>query len=415
MKNLFAASFVFAFAATVASAADLGKDGAPSFNLPATVFAVPGVECNVYYTRVFDSVVPQRYAFEALCETGSAFGDCWRLTPKAEQAGKSYRLVLNAWDDTGLVAAGTTTVVVARAPTDEEKGRRITLALLGASSTNCRYPDQILRRMREAGFSGYTPVGSHCGSSASMERDPAKGALHDGYGGYAWGTFLTRYALAVDEIDNIQAVAEREQLRSFGEKIPEGQQWRRALLRSPLVRLVDGKKTVDVQAWFDKVNGGKAPDYILICLGGNGIFNGRPGEDMKEKVTREIQNARKLLSLLRAAAPETVIAVGGAFASSADQDSWGCNYGAIQSWFFGWKSFNLYGREIERLCRELGDPKIVYVPYSHGVDPLGSYPRGKKRGNALHATREGGLQMGDTLFAWLLNSIEGDLKQGPKQ
>lgn len=82
----------------------------------------------------------------------------------------------------------------------------------------------------------------------------------------------------------------------------------------------------------------------------------------------------------------------------------------MQSWFFGWKSFNLYGREIERLCRELGDPKIVYVPYNHGVDPLGSYPRGNERGNALHATREGGLQLGDTLFAWLLNSIEGNLK-----
>lgn len=93
----------------------------------------------------------------AVCDAASAFGDCWRLTPKAEQAGKSYRLVLNAWDDTGLVAAGTTTVVVARAPTEAEKGRRITLALLGASSTNCRYPDQILRRMREAGFAGLHP------------------------------------------------------------------------------------------------------------------------------------------------------------------------------------------------------------------------------------------------------------------
>ena len=86
----------------------------PRFLMPERICAVPGVECRVHYARLLDSLVPFRYSIEAISKVGHAYSDHWSLTATEREAGQSHRLVLNAWDDTGLVAAGTTTVVIAR-------------------------------------------------------------------------------------------------------------------------------------------------------------------------------------------------------------------------------------------------------------------------------------------------------------
>ena len=374
----------------------------PTFYAPERIYAVPGVECLVHYTRLFDSYTPSRYLLEAVCVKGAAYGECWSYVAKESEAGTEFPLVLNAWDDEhGLVASMTTTVCVATAPTEAAKSRRITLALLSASSTNCRYQDRIMERMRNAGFSGYEPVGSRKSSKSNGVCETGEYiAAHDGYGGYSWGSFLTRYALTVDEIDNVQAEAEREQLKSFGVKLAPGNEWRKALLKSPLVRIRNGKKVVDIQAWFDKINGGKAPDYIVVTLGGNGVWIQRP-DSKQGQVAEELAQARKLVPMLRAAAPDAVIAITSAVGGSLDQDSWGKNYGAVQSCFIGNRSFIDYNRTMQRFCKESGDSKLVFVPVSQGVSHFGAYPHGRRAGNALHANITGGRQIGDALFAWL--------------
>jgi len=159
----------------------------PSFVVEPEVFAAPGVPCHVYYERVFDSRVPQRYLLEAVSEVGRCHARSWDWTPQESDAGTRKRLVLNAWDDEGLVASATTTVVVAGAPSPAAKGRKVTLALLAASDTNSLYQNRILERMRAAGFANYTPVGTHTGGSASFACNPAEGAPHDGFGAIPGG------------------------------------------------------------------------------------------------------------------------------------------------------------------------------------------------------------------------------------
>jgi len=388
---------------TVVSLAAAFAQAKPSFFMPEKLYAVAGVPCNVYYARLLDSYTPQNYMLEGISPVGHAYETCWSFTPKAEDAGKSFPLVLNAWSDAdGLVASATTTVVVAQAPTEAQKARKITMGLLSASSTNCRYQDQIYVRMREAGFAAYTPVGSR--TPPGKPGDTAFHVPHDGYGGFAWEDFRVRYAMTVDEIDNIQSEAEREQLKSFGVKLAPGNEWRKGLLKSPLVRPVNGKRTVDVQAWFDKVNGGEAPDYIFITLGGNGVWAQRP--DTKPGVVeKQVEDAKLLLPYLRKAAPKTVIVITTAAGGSFDQDSYGNNYGAIQHCMMTHRATLDYDRAMQKLCEESGDPLLVFAPVSHGTDPYGAYPRGRARGNALHATLEGGKQFGDTIFAWLLNDV----------
>ena len=388
--------------ALVSSAACVAFAKGASFFAPEKIYAVPGVECAVHYTRLFDSYTPGRYALEALSKKGRAYSDRWCFTATEKEAGTKFPLVLNAWDDdVGLVASITTTVVVAREPSPEAKSRKITLALLGASGTNCRYQDRVMEQMRRNGFSGYTPVGSrHPEKSTGVCESGEFIAAHDGYGGYSWGSFLTRYALTVDEIDNVQAAAEREQLKSFGVKLAPGNEWRKSLLKSPLLRIKDGKKVVDVQAWFDKINGGSAPDYIVIALGGNGVWIQRPDSN-QGKVDEEVAQAHKLVPILRAAAPNAVIAIMSSVGGSLDQDSWGHNYGAVQSCFIGNKSFIAYNRAMKEFCEKSGDPNLVFVPVSQGVSHLDGYPKGRKSGNALHPNQIGGRQLGDALFAWL--------------
>ena len=391
---------VMALAAGVAASA-----GAKArFFMPETLYAAPGVECSVFFAKMFESVKYSNYAFEALSAKGNFWEDRWCWTPKAEDAGTSVPVVFRALTDDGLVDCVTTTVVVAKSPTAEQKSRRITLALFTASFSNCLFQDRLRERMREAGFTGYKPIGSHTGGSSSAECNPEKGAPHDGYGGFAWDDFTTRWAMSVDEIDNLQAEAEREQLRKFGYKIPEGQEWRRALLKSPLVKVENGKKVVDVQRWLDKVNGGEPPDYILIILGGNGVAI-IPADRIAAAVAGQLEAAKKLLGYLRRACPRARIAIGQAAGGSIEQAGWGKNYGASISAFQGNLNRILYDRSIKRFVETCGDGNVVFVPFSHGIDPVNAYPRTEKDGNALHGTRLSGIQAGDALFAWLVNDI----------
>ena len=61
----------------------LAAGAKPSFFLPERIFAAPGLELNVYYKNVFDSVVPQNFAYEATCRKGCAELARWCFTPEA--------------------------------------------------------------------------------------------------------------------------------------------------------------------------------------------------------------------------------------------------------------------------------------------------------------------------------------------
>ena len=392
----------------------LGAMAKPAFVLPDTLYAAPGIECNVYFAQVFDAVKPAAFAFEARCGKGACLNECWRWTPATEDAGARVRLVLNAWNDDGLVATATTTVCVAGAPVAPQ--RRLTLALLSASEVNCRFPDQLMARMRAAGFTNYVPVGSHSSGAKCTNgcMVVAGEAAHDGYGGFAFGDFLHRWKMAPDEFTELQSAAEREQLKSFGIVPKKPNLLRRHLLKSPLLRIKDGRLTLDIQHWLDRINGGAPPDVIVIALGGNGVFGRRPDtlEDYVQNV--ELANARTLIGELRKVAPHTLIALATHFLGALDQDAYGRNYGCYQSQVQSWKNTVCYNRELMRFVRDAGDPRLVLVPIAQALDPVNGYPTAEVpafaharvkvvRGtNALHPTLEGGRQIGDAYAAWLM-------------
>ena len=385
-------------------------DAAPAFYLPERIYAAPEIELNVYFREVFGSVVPQNFAFEARCPKGRAELTRWCFTPEKADAGASYRLVVRAWNDDGLVAAATTTVEVASAPKDPS--RRVTLALFGDSLTNCGFQDQVLKTMREAGYVGYEPVGA---------RDPGGNrAKYDGYGGYTFKSFFTRYAVSEAEIANVQDEAERAQLLALGTPVKVVDASRSRLLKSPLVRIKNGQKVVDVKAWLDKVNGGVAPDIVVIELGVNSVFGyvGGPAE-LHARIRRELLPELKgFIARLREDMPNATYFIC-TLPVGTSQDGYGANYGASYSEVQERQTFFALNREYDAFVKSLGDPKVRLMPVGHAVDPFAGYIQSPRplsarvpkpvvrQVNAVHLSKAGGLQMGDAIAAALMAYLKG--------
>ena len=377
----------------------------PAFLIPDRLYAAPGLECNIYYKDIFDSVVPQNYAFQTYANKGRSELTRWCWTPEAGDAGKTVKVVVNAWNDDGLVAAATTTVEVAAAPVDPS--RRLTFALFGDSLTNCKFQDAILADMLEAGHTNYTPIGTRKGSYPGS-------AAHDGFGGFTCDAFLTRYKVSDEEVGHIQDAAEREQLKALGmpEKIIHA--WQRDLLRSPLVVFRNGQKEVDVPAWLAKVNAGVAPDVVLIELGVNSVFSLRGEQEELRATIREkvLPGFTRLIDALRPHMPDAVFALC-TLPIGCSQDGFAVNYGAKWNEVQHRKIMFALNREIAEYVGERNDGKILLVPLAQAVDPFHSYIHAKKPAharsketavrdqNAVHLSDIGGWQMGDTIAAWL--------------
>ena len=196
-------------------------------------------------------------------------------------------------------------------------------------------------------------------------------------------------------------------------KLPKSQAWR---LRSPLLKLENGQKVMDIPGWLARINQGKAPDFIVIQLGGNDMFGCRP-ENLDAQVSAVMGHARKLLAELRKHAPDAVIGVTTSPAGCS-QDGFGANYGCQESQYQFRRSIQRYNRELTAMVRNLADPKILIVPLHQCIDPDHSYltadvpvhARSSKMVcrdiNALHASKEGGMQLGDAIYCWLRKQLE---------
>lgn len=388
----------------------MGLMARPAFFLPETLYAFPGLECNVYYKNIIDSVVPDRYAYQSYCDRGRSELKRWCFTPDEADAGKSFRLVVNAWDDDGLVAAATTTVRVARRP--QNGAQRVTLALLGDSLTNCGFQDHLMKVMRACGYSGYEPVGTRAFSP--------NGARHDGYGGFRFKCFFDRYAVAQDELTHVQDKAEREQLLALGEPVAVVDERQREKLKSPLLRLEDGKKAFDTVPWLKRINGGIPPDLILIELGLNDCYCFRDSwAEIPARIRREvIANAGILLGKLRAAMPKATYFIC-TVPCGCSQDGFAMNEGATYNEVQCRKLCFSLNREVEAFVRAQNDPKVILLPIAQAIDPFDGYIHGScptharsetktvRDLNAVHPSKVGGMQLGDAMAAGIVATLEG--------
>lgn len=332
--------------------------------LPDTIYAVEGVEMNIYFDNVFLSVNPSAYVFDVDCPKGNNFGRKWSFTPAGNDVGV-HSLTLRVISDHGMAACKTVRLMVA--PADAGKGRRISLLMVGDSITDVTaFPKRVHSLFHQPGNPELTMVGTRPAPSRSGSM------AHEGYAGWAWETFL----------------------RS-----------------GPFVSGRNGGTELDIPAYFAKCNNGAAPDFITFQLGVNDVF-GSDDFRIYNALHHIERSMERLVDAFRKAAPNAVIGIG-LPTPCASQDGMGRVYCCGQTKFQYAKNRLMLSRMVMRKYGGSQDPKIRVIPMYHNLDceynfPMQEYPVNAGAAekismprDGLHPAPAGGNQLGDTFFAWL--------------
>ena len=347
--------------------------------LPEKIYAVPGIECNIYFENLFLTVNPANFAFEVKCAKGRCDEKRWRFIPKDSEAG-TYDLTLNVYDDNGMVATAASKLVVT--PADAGKGKTISLLLIGDSGLEMTqaFPKHIHKLFQEPG----NPAMKMVGENGPGWPDKIGEVRHEGYGGWSFNEFTTA-----------------------GRRVIKGRSNARG---NPFWN--PAAKALDFDTYFKKNNNGKAPDFITVTLGGNDIS---PYDDagIDQALMKIRKRAEVFLAALRKAAPEAVIGLTLNGYCSKSQDAFGSNYGCkLHRWQFLKNTFK-YRAMLYDLARKLPELKLQLVPMFIAHDNENNVYKRKepanfrnsasviRESNGLHPVASGYQQAGDCYYAWM--------------
>ena len=346
--------------------------------LPEKIYAVPGVETNIYFNNIVTVINPANYVFDVTCPKGRNDLKRWRFTPTAKDKG-TYKWSIRIICPNGAVVQGEAQLIVL--PADAGAKKEITMLIVGASQTGAgHYADRIADLMARPGNPKFKTIGTK-----------GRRGKHEGYGGWRWDSFLTRWGYTNSrEMDGMHPD------RPVGFNSPF------------LFPDKNGKGVFDLQKYLDKHNNGKAPDVVSFQLGLNDFFNSTD-ETIAAVTERSISNMEKLIAEFRKLkpAPELMIFQ---HIPGANQDAFGQNYQCGQtSWQYR-KNLDYYNRALLKKGKEL---KLHVVPIYMNIDTENNFPtrlqpvnegnpkKILRANNGVHPAQPGYYQMGDTLYCYL--------------
>lgn len=338
--------------------------------LPAVIYAVAGEEFNLY----FDNIAPagQPGEVQVISPVGRQDAKRWRFVPRPDETGV-FPLRVEYRDAAGKLLTAADTQVAVAAP--GKPGGPLTILLVGDSLTdNPAYAKRLLELLRRDGVEAKL-IGSHAGGGRPVGDD---GVAHEGRGGWTFANFVSRWT--------------------------DGGDYR---ARSPFLA-APGR--FDFQDYLDRVNGGKAPDFITVMLGHNDIALATDA-DIDGRLTAISRDFDTLVAGFRQAAPAAMIGIALPPPPAASQDAFGRNYGTrIHRAQFRRNQFKLW-RMLTDKCAT--DPRLSLIPVHLNLDCENNYPVEEeaanarnaaaclRQSNALHPAASGYAQIGDTFHAWL--------------
>ena len=315
--------------------------------LPPVIYGAVGIEMNLYFSNIFTAINPANYLFNFRAPLGRCDRERWRCIPRQEDVG-THEAHLEIYDDSGLVASGECRIVITSPET--VAGKKLRLLMIGDSLTDQgHFPVHFHTLCRRYGMD-LTMLGTNVPEEFSklpgqLIRYPDSsllpGVRHEGWGGWAASTFLTR-----------KEVAESRD------------HWERP---SPFI---NEKGVFDFQYYLEKYCGGIAPDIITITLGGNDLLSVN-SSNSQEIIGKFLKNMETLYLSLRETAPDALYCLGIEPYGSRDQDAWGKNYGSRS---FIWNlRFKAEGfRQLLEHFKQF--PEVCSIPLYSAIDTFYGYP-----------------------------------------
>lgn len=348
--------------------------------LPPVWYAVPGVPMSLYYDNIVLTGKPEDYRFEVKCDIGTSETRRWTVTATDKDTG-THPMEITVKDSGGrIVEQGKTVLRVA--PRAAGAGREMKLLIVGDSLTHATfYPNELARLLSEPSNPKWTMLGTHKPTSA------APGVAHEGYGGWRWADFLTKF-----------------DPKAAG--VTAGPLARKST--SPFIFASEqGKGVLDLPRYFRESCNNQTPDVVTFLLGINDCFGANPEDPaaLNRHIDGVLNHADTLISAFHRAAPQTVFAVGLTTPPNARESGFDANYkGKYHRW--GWKRIQhqLVLRMMERFGKRQQE-NIYLVPTELNLDPVDGYPDN----NGVHPNVTGYAQIGASFHAWLKAWLSGAL------
>lgn len=341
--------------------------------LPRAFYAVTGTEISIYFDNIVLTETPQDFRFNVRCDIGRVEKSRWTVIPKAGDEG-THPIEITVNDSSGKERAQGD-VMLHVVPAGAGEDRTVRLLIVGDSLTHATaYPNELASRLSLDGNPDWTMLGTHRPASA------AEGVHHEGYGGWTWGRFVTKY-----------------------EPNPDGTHRKRS---SPFVFAgPDGKPQLNLPRYFETSTQGQQPDIVFFLLGINDCFSADPDDpaSIDSRIDAMLGHAETLLAAFRKAAPHSDLAICVTTPPNARESGFEANYkGRYHRW--GWK--RIQHRLVERLTKHFaGLPRkkgsriggVYVVPTHLNLDPIDGYPDN----NGVHPNGFGYQQIGTSLYCWL--------------
>jgi hypothetical protein len=360
-------AILLALVCSVSFAEDTQEADPLQLTLPPEIYAVPGIETNIYFDNVVLTQTPEKFRFEVSSSLGVWSQQRWAFTPSEEDVG-SHILKIDVSDRRGTLL-GTAATQLQVVPADTGQGRKIRLLIVGDSLTHASiYPNELFRLLSQAGNPETTMLGTHKPSRAQS------GVAHEGYGGWTWQRFATKY-----------------------EPNPDGTYRKRS---SPFVYVGEDQKPIlNVSRYLREECDGVPPDYVIFMLGINDCFSA-PAEDVvgiDQRIDTMFEHAEVLLRDVRKSAADAEFGLCLTTPPNSRQSAFVANYkDRYPRW--GWK--RIQHRLVQRQIKYFGDQQDqlrFLIPTELNLDPVDGYPEN----NAVHPNETGYQQIGRSIYAWL--------------